>query len=193
DLCEQRGGDVDVRDPTLEQGCGESGQVGDDATPDGDYDIGSAEPGPGEVPTEVLDDGQRLGLLPVGHVEPVGRDTRVHGDPDAGLGDDGGPGGIGQHRSQDAGQLPAGIVVDQDVVTALPQLHGHRPHRPPPVSRPAAASTRSTTSAGARSSTSTTAAATDAYRGRRTASSSRMARAGSSPSNGRPPPLTTPP
>ena len=135
DLAEQRGGDVHDRHAPVVHGGGEAGGVGDDPAADGHHRIGPVETPLGELTAEVLDRGQALGFLAVGHLEHPVLAAGVDVDADAGLGDDGDPPG---RRRHDAGQLVTYAVTDEHVVGVVRDEHGDDDH--------AAASRRSTTS-----------------------------------------------
>ena len=66
DLGQQRGGDVHVGRAPVVGGGGEAGHVGDDAAADGHDHVGPGEPGWANCAAELLDRGQRLGVLAVG-------------------------------------------------------------------------------------------------------------------------------
>jgi hypothetical protein len=73
-LRQERGGDVQVRRAPVVRGSRKSRDIGHDAAPDRDDDIGPRQPGPGEEPRQLLDRGERLGLFPVG--DEADRDGR---------------------------------------------------------------------------------------------------------------------
>ena len=131
DLGQQRGGHVQVgRTPVIGRSS-EPADVGDDATPDGDDDIGARQSGPGEEASELLHGGQRLGPFPVGDTTDLEGHAGVDPLQPAGvldrlLGHD--HGRLGRGR-QEARHLVAGPRADQHRVGAFGQIDGECVHR----------------------------------------------------------------
>ena len=136
DLGQQRGGDVHVGGAPVEGCRREPGQVGDDAAPHGDDDVGTAEAAAGEPPAQILDHAERLGLLAVGNGEPVERDPGVDRHVDPVLGDHRRPNGPGHGRGHHLGQPVTGAGPDRHLVATVPQLDRHDGHAGPPATIP---------------------------------------------------------
>ena len=143
DLRQQRGGDVHVRRAAVVGGGREAGDVGDDAAAHGDDDVGPREARRGEAAGQILDGGERLGVLAVGDDADLGGHAGIEAlDPpgvgDGLLGDDGG--GLGARRDE-APQLVARAGADEDGVAALGEVDGEGAHGRA-QSRPAGAAPR---------------------------------------------------
>src|SRR5690606_4910613 len=89
-------------DAPVVDGRREAGDVGDEAAPDRDDPVGAGEAPARPGPAQLLDRGQRLGLLALADREHLVLAAGVDLEPDGGLGDDGDPPDLAEHLRQPA-------------------------------------------------------------------------------------------
>ena len=121
DLGEQRGRGLHDRDAAVVHGGGEAGGVAHHTATERDHRVVAQEPPGGETRAQVVDGGERLGVLALAHQEQVGRDPRpLEGGGqrgrvevgDTGLAHDRDPAAPGEQRARPGERT----VADDDVV-----------------------------------------------------------------------------